>query len=60
MRRIVARGHLALKENTVFAGVDLGMDQSAVSVVTERGQCLGRFRFGTDQEGYAYFRDELD
>ena len=59
MRGIVARGHGALKPNTVFVGVDLGLDSSTATVVTERGQCLARFRFASDESGYDYLRHRL-
>jgi transposase len=59
MRGIVARGHVALKPNTVFVGVDLGLDSNAATVVTERGQRLARFRFASDESGYGYLRHRL-
>ena len=59
MARIVARGHLQLKPDTVYVGVDAGLEKNAATVVTERGRQLDRFQFSTDREGYTYLRRRL-
>lgn len=59
MPRIVARGHAQLDPNTVFGGLDLGQESSAATVVTGRGQQLGRFGFSMDVDGFDYFRKRL-
>jgi transposase len=59
MPRIVARGHVQLKSDTVFVGVDSGLESNSATVVTERGQRLGKFGFSTDHDGYAYFRERV-
>ena len=60
MARIVARGHLGLKPDTVYAGVDAGLERNAATVVTERGRQLDRFLFSTDRQGYTRMRKRLE
>jgi transposase len=60
MAGIVARGHLELKPDTVYVGVDAGLEENAATVLTERGQQLDRFQFSTDRQGYTYMRKRLE
>jgi len=52
--------HLAsLQPGTLFAGVDLGLDDSVVVVLTTTADRLDRFRSRNDAAGYAALRQRL-
>lgn len=59
MAQTLAERLAAVKPETLFVGVDLGLGRNVGVVMNERGQRLARFSFSNDSGGYAYFRSRL-
>jgi len=59
MSRTLAEKTAQVKPETLFVGVDLGLDRNVAVVINEVGQRLAKFAFPNTQDGYAYFRRRL-
>jgi len=60
MSRTLAKKLAQVKPGTLFVGVDLGLDRNVAVMVNEGGQRLVKFAFPHTQDGYAYFRRQLE
>lgn len=48
-----------IKPEMLLVGIDLGKRTNVAVVINQQARQLGRFSFGHDQEGYAYFAQQM-
>ena len=60
MSRTLAKKLAQVKPGTLFVGVDLGLDRNVAVMIDEAGQRFAKFSFPHTQDGYAYFRRQLE
>jgi len=60
MSHRLARNLARVKPGTVFVGVDLALDRNVAIVIDERAQCITKFRFANDRNGYLCFHRRIE
>lgn len=59
LTRTLTKKLAQVKPNTLFVGVDLGLERHVAVLMTERAAVLSRFGFANDRAGYDYFYQRI-